>query len=383
MSTVAVETTLSSSTPVASQDTPITPPTPRPTQSTMATSDVTTKDTWERRDIAYLKSQEELEKEFQEVILGQELHCGATGHPCIIMDMSPNRQHALVTTISSFSSGPHNNYLPPWKQTWHRAKDPDRFRSFAGTDHYSASRSFLYLEGGRQFPKSRTAWVYAGWAHLVPIGALKPFLVNRGATDAGTKKLRLEMQSWIDLYGHQCSVTSTNNDLFNDAKLTPEIYLPKSPPSSPERQQSSSSSSSPLSASASPRSPRKQSPQLANSSSPKSRAIAPAPAKHSVYENVAGDFTNNLICQQTYQNVAGDFTTQQIYQQTYQMSLVYQQQTPQSHGTWAHYPQTQPQACGQYQYQQIASAMQPGQQLQATSYPASTGAYMSNTHFVY
>ncbi|KAK7998726.1 hypothetical protein PG991_015205 [Apiospora marii] len=153
MSTVAVETTLSSSTPVASQDTPITPPTPRPTQSTMATSDVTTKDTWERRDIAYLKSQEELEKEFQEVVLGQELHCGATGHPCIIMDMSPNRQHALVTTISSFSSGPHNNYLPPWKQTWHRAKDPDRFRSFAGTDHYSASRSFLYLEGGRRVPQ--------------------------------------------------------------------------------------------------------------------------------------------------------------------------------------------------------------------------------------
>lgn len=365
MSAVAIETTLTSSTSVASLDTTTspTPSTLRPTQSTIATSDVTTKDTWQRRDIAYLKSQEQLEQECQEVILGRELHCGATGHPCIIMDMAPSGKHALVTSISSFSSGPHNDYLVPWKQIWHRAKDPDRFRSFAGTECYSASRNVLYLEGGRQFPKSRTAWVYAGWVHLVPIGALKPFLVDR-ATDEGTK-LRLEMQSWIDLYRHQCSVTSTNNDLFNDSRLTPDIYLPKSPPSSPGRQQSSSSSSS-TSASASPRSPRQQPPQLANIGSSKPRAVAPTPVNHAVYENVAGDFTKD-----------------QIYQQTYQMSLVYQQQTPQSHVTWAQYTQTQPQFCGKYQYQQASSGMHPDQcqQPHATSYMASAGSYMPNTHF--
>ncbi|KAK8134281.1 hypothetical protein PG984_006293 [Apiospora sp. TS-2023a] len=369
MSTVTVETTLSSSTSVASQDTPSSSSilsSPRSTQSTIATSDVTTTDTWQRRDIAYLKPQEQLEKECQEVILGQELHSGATGHPCIIMDMAPSGKHALVTTISSFSSGSCNDYLAPWKQTWHRSKDPDRFRSFAGTERYSASRNLLHLEGGRQFPKSRTAWVYAGWVHLVPVEALKPFLVNND-TAPGTK-LRIEMQSWIDLYGHQCSVTSANNDLFNDARLTPEIYLRGSLLSSPESQQGNSGSS-PTSAPASPRSRRQQSPQLANN--------------YYVHENVAGDFTKDLISQQTYQNVAGNFTNDLVHQQTYQMSLIYQQQTQQSHATWAQYPQTQPQFCSQYQYQHASSVIHPGQyqQLHATSYMASTGAYMPNTHF--
>ncbi|KAK7977884.1 hypothetical protein PG996_003935 [Apiospora saccharicola] len=370
MSTVAVDTTLSSTTSVASQNTTSSSSSsisssPRSTQSTIATSDITTTDTWQRRDIAYLKPQGQLEKEYQEVILGQELHSGATDHPCIIMDMAPSGKHALVTTISSFSSGSHNDYQAPWKQTWHQSKDPDRFRSFAGTERYSASRNFLLLEGGRQFPKSRTAWVYAGWVHLVPVEALKPFLVNNDA--APGKKLKLEMQSWIDLYGHQCSVTSANNDLFNDARLTSEIYLRGSLLSSPESQQSSICIS-PTSAPASPRSPRQQSPQQASVGTPKPRAVTLAPVNHAVYENVAGDFTKDLISQQTYQ-----------------LSLVYQQQTQQSHATWAQYPQTQLQFSTQYQYQQASSVICPGQyqQLHATSYIASTGACMPNAHFSY
>lgn len=371
MSTVAVETTLSSSTPVAHQDTTTpsctTPSTPRSTQSTIATSDVTTNDTWQRRDIAYLKPQEQLEMECQEVVLGQELHSGASGHPCIIMDLAPSGKHALVTTISSFSSGPYNDYLAPWKQTYHRAKDPDRFRSFAGTERHSGSRNLLHLEGGRQFPKRRTAWVYAGWVHLVPVGALKPFLVDHKDTAPGTK-LKIEMQSWIDLYGHQCSVTSTNNDLFNHARLTPESYLPKSPSpatSSPDNQQGTSNPSSAL---ASPRSPRQQSPQLANISTPKPQVLTPAPVNYAIYENVAGNFTND-----------------QMYQQTYQMSLVYQQQTQQSRATWAQYSQPQPQFYSQYQYQQASSVTHPGQyqHLHTASYMASTGAYMPNTKFGY
>ncbi|KAK8862111.1 hypothetical protein PGQ11_008346 [Apiospora arundinis] len=234
--TTVVESLCSSTTLVASQKntattslvtTPSTTTTPDVSGSS-TTSTVKGDTVWERRDIAFLKTQEELEAECQDVVLGQDLTCGATGHPCIIMDLAPNGQHALVTTVSSFRSGPHNGYLPPWKQTHHQGKDPDRFRSFAGTERYSAGRNLLHLEGGRRFRKNQTAWVYAGWVHLVPVGALRPF---------GDVKLRIEMQSWIDLYGHQCAMTSINSNLFNDAKLT------RSPPSSPSSQMASAAAS--------------------------------------------------------------------------------------------------------------------------------------------
>ncbi|KAK7980954.1 hypothetical protein PG989_013411 [Apiospora arundinis] len=354
--TTIVESLCSSTTLVASQKNTATTSLVT-TPSTTTTPDVSGSSTtstakgdtvWERRDIAFLKTQEELEAECQDVVLGQDLTCGATGHPCIIMDLAPNGQHALVTT------------------THHQGKDPDRFRSFAGTERYSAGRNLLHLEGGRRFRKNQTAWVYAGWVHLVPVGALRPF---------GDVKLRIEMQSWIDLYGHQCAMTSINSNLFNDAKL---IRSPPSSPSSqmasaaasgsststggaktstPKSQQEGGSFTPPSSPATPPGTPRRQkrSPQPSNKGSPKAGKAKPAPSmNYGGYENVAGNFTNNSC--QFYQ-----------YQETYQLSALYQQQQQQQQmqlqqqqqfqspdtTTWAdmYWQQTQP-VCSQYQYQQ-------------------------------
>ncbi|KAK8086671.1 hypothetical protein PG994_001645 [Apiospora phragmitis] len=402
MNSTAVESLCSSTTLVASQNiassaasttttttTTITTTSPSPPTPTISstTTIITNETSWQRRDVACLKTQEELETECQEVVLGQDLYGGATGHPCIIMDLAPDGRHALVTTVSSFRSGPHNGYLPPWKHHWHQGKEPDRFRSFAGTERYGygpTGRDFLHLEGGRRFPKSRTAWIYAGWVHLVPVRALRHF-------NAAERGLRLEMQSWIDLYGHQCAMTPMNIDLFNDAKLTPSIYHPKSPQiplagssattttGTPE----SHLGSSPPSASASPSSPhhhhhhqqqqQQQSPQLANNGSPKPQHIVPAaPVSYVSYGNVAGNFTNRQIYQQTYR-------------QTYQMVNIPQLHQQQIAPTWAQYPQTQ-QVCSPYQHQyQRAPAIHAGQcqqQHHTGSYMAGAGQYYIHSPYL-
>ncbi|KAK7948578.1 uncharacterized protein PG986_009464 [Apiospora aurea] len=219
MDTSTVEPPCSSTTLAASQDTASSSSSSSSSTTTATTATITTttssppkqataitkEKTWQRRDIASLKTQAELEADGQAAVLWS----GATGHPCIIMDLAPDGRHALVTAVSSFRSGPHNGYLPPWKQSCHQGKDPDRFRSFAGTERCEGScRNLLFLEGGRQFPKSRTAWVYAGWVHLVPVGALKPF------KSADKRALRLEMQSWIDLYRHQCAVVVSSDSII-------------------------------------------------------------------------------------------------------------------------------------------------------------------------
>ncbi|KAK8107452.1 uncharacterized protein PG998_009465 [Apiospora kogelbergensis] len=134
----------------------VTTPLPQPTTVTVSasTTTVTKEVVWQRRDVAFLKTQEELESECQEVVLGQDVNYGATGHPCIIMDVAPNGKYALVTTVSSFRSGPHNGYQPPWQQNYHRGKDPDRFRSFVGTERPNLYRQSLCLEGGGSSPRA-------------------------------------------------------------------------------------------------------------------------------------------------------------------------------------------------------------------------------------
>ncbi|KAK8094182.1 hypothetical protein PG997_000867 [Apiospora hydei] len=157
-------TTLVASQNIASSSTTTTAATTTTTTSLppKQTTTITKEKTWQRRDIASLKTQAELEADGQAAVLWS----GATGHPCIIMDLVPDGSHALVTAVSSFRPGPQNGYLQPWKQHCHQGKDPDRSRSFAGTERWydddgngSSGRHLLHLEGGRQFPKSRTAWV--------------------------------------------------------------------------------------------------------------------------------------------------------------------------------------------------------------------------------
>ncbi|KAK6845453.1 hypothetical protein PG995_015563 [Apiospora arundinis] len=296
--TTVVESLCSSTTLVASQKNTATTSLVT-TPSTTTTPDVSGSSTtstakgdtvWERRDIAFLKTQEELEAECQDVVLGQDLTCGATGHPCIIMDLAPNGQHALVTTVSSLTT----------RARTRTGSAPSRAPS--GT--VLAATSSISRAGGR-FRKNQTAWVYAGWVHLVPVGALRPF---------GDVKLRIEMQSWIDLYGHQCAMTSINSNLFNDAKLT------RSPPSSPSSQMASAAASGsststggaktstpksqqeggsftpPSSPATPPGTPRRQkrSPQPSNKGSPKAGKANPAPSmNYGGYENVAGNFTSS------------------------------------------------------------------------------------------
>ncbi|KAK8038875.1 hypothetical protein PG993_007286 [Apiospora rasikravindrae] len=332
MDAAPVEIECSSTALVTSQDV-ASSSTTSPTRATISTTPIITKKTpWQRRDIASLKTQEELEAKCQDVTLWS----GATGHPCIIMDLAPNGSHALVTAVSSFRSGPHNNYLPPWKQSWHQGKDPDWFRSFAGTEQHSgSSRNLLYLEGGRQFPKPRTAWVYAGWVHLVPIGALKPFKT------ADKCELRLEMQSWIDL-------------TLESRQGSPPFSAPASPPRSSHLYQ--------------------QSPRPAHSGTPTTsqKFVPAAPVNYAQYENVAGNITNELR-----------------YQQIYQMASISQLHQQQSFATWSQYAQAQ-QGCSRYPYQyqhqyQQAPVMHASQHQQqhTGSYMAGTRAFMHNTYVRY
>ncbi|KAK8094183.1 hypothetical protein PG997_000868 [Apiospora hydei] len=159
---------------------------------------------------------------------------------------------------------------------------------------------------------------------------------------ADKRGLRLEMQSWIDLYRHQCAVTPTNSDRFHDAKLLPSIYLPNA--SSPRTPYSGSPSSAtttstlenrqgspPFShAPASPPQnlrPHQQPPHLANNRTPTTaqKPVSAAPVNsYAQYENVAGNLTNELRCQQTYQ-----------------MAALYQLHQHQSFTTWPQYAQAQ------------------------------------------
>ncbi|KAK4134492.1 hypothetical protein BT67DRAFT_455856 [Trichocladium antarcticum] len=96
----------------------------------------------------------------------------ATGHPIIILcRLSEKSDHVLATTVSAYSSGPGNNFLAPWKQTYHRSKNPLDFLSFEGSERVNNKIPALHLEGG-SWAKPKTSWVYSQSIFVVPVSVL-------------------------------------------------------------------------------------------------------------------------------------------------------------------------------------------------------------------
>lgn len=96
----------------------------------------------------------------------------ATGHPIIILRrLSEKSDHVLATTVSAYSSGPGNNFLAPWKQTYHRSKNPLDFFSFEGSERVNNKIPALHLEGG-SWAKPKTSWVYSQSIFVVPVSVL-------------------------------------------------------------------------------------------------------------------------------------------------------------------------------------------------------------------
>lgn len=158
---------------------------------------------WQNGEIAFLKPTHELNPvQYKELIGSGYMQSGATGHPVIILER-PNihSTHALVTTVSAYSSGYWNNNLAPWKQNCHRRnKQPDDFRSFEGSERSNPNRQTLYLEGGALMPKPETSWTYIQRVQVVPISALKKF-------DKSRDILRMTKDSLNDLRRHMSAQT--------------------------------------------------------------------------------------------------------------------------------------------------------------------------------
>ena len=113
---------------------------------------------WIEGDIAFLRPHQEFEKrDFKALIRSRQLQKGATGHPVIILRRpSPTAAHVLVTPVSAYSSGPDNDFLPPWKQRKHRSKAMYDFRAISGSVRPRNEHAHLFLETG-SMPKPKAS----------------------------------------------------------------------------------------------------------------------------------------------------------------------------------------------------------------------------------
>ncbi|KAK4234913.1 hypothetical protein C8A03DRAFT_37278 [Achaetomium macrosporum] len=141
----------------------------------------------------------------------------ATGHPVIVLRrQSKQSTHVLVTTVSSYGSGPGNGFAPPWERGCNRRKDKADFRAFDGAERPCDEYPPLRLRDGRQFPKSRTCWVYVQSALVVPFSVLGWFKLS-------PEPLRMERSSLMDLRRHmakRCLVWEDRLRELNAAEQT-------------------------------------------------------------------------------------------------------------------------------------------------------------------
>ncbi|KAK3687742.1 hypothetical protein B0T22DRAFT_350506, partial [Podospora appendiculata] len=142
---------------------------------------------WQEGDIAFLKPDDSFtEEEHRELIQAKPGHkhgyipARACGHPVIVLHrMSENSTHILITPVSAYSSGEENNYLPPWRQEYHKWKTPDDFRSFFGCERSSERYPYLYLEDGQSMPKPKASWLYIQSVWCVPLTVIGRFTKTR------------------------------------------------------------------------------------------------------------------------------------------------------------------------------------------------------------
>ncbi|KAI1422542.1 hypothetical protein F5Y12DRAFT_799466 [Xylaria sp. FL1777] len=151
---------------------------------------------WQPGDIAFLKQAEKFSQtERTDFLDSGRIRYNATGHPVIILGRSSDQRDYIVTTVSAYSSGEYNNYLPPWKQEFHKGKDINGFRAFEGSAKPNNNFQHLYLADGKVWPKFRTSWVYIHHTPVVPASTLISY-------DKARSQLRITPESLQDLLGH-------------------------------------------------------------------------------------------------------------------------------------------------------------------------------------
>ncbi|KAI1440503.1 hypothetical protein F5Y02DRAFT_432185 [Annulohypoxylon stygium] len=148
---------------------------------------------WKDGEIAFLKDVQEFDlDEYSTLIETGYLHMKATRHPVIILEHSSDYKHFLVATVSAYSSGKENNYLPPWRQYNHKCKHRENFRAFSGSEKPLPYQNHLELADGGCFPKPETSWVYMPATFVVPASVLKEF-------DKTPTRLRMTQESLREL----------------------------------------------------------------------------------------------------------------------------------------------------------------------------------------
>ncbi|KAI0382161.1 hypothetical protein F5Y04DRAFT_279944 [Hypomontagnella monticulosa] len=184
---------------------------------------------WQEGDIAFFKSIDDFNPAEQEALIDTEyIHPGATGHPVIILECSNDSKYFLVTTISAYSSGPDNDYLPPWQQEHHSMKSAAAFRAFSGSVRPDCQQKHLFLEGKARLPKPKTSWVYTRTIFVVPSSTLKCF-------DKTSQQLRMTQASLKDLLSHISSNWNFPNRWKNrHIKLVQRLLERRAPTSPPE-----------------------------------------------------------------------------------------------------------------------------------------------------
>ncbi|KAK8043021.1 hypothetical protein PG994_013504 [Apiospora phragmitis] len=143
---------------------------------------------WEAGHLAFLTSCERYNNEdYHNLIKSKEIPHKATNHPCVILQRLKDSDHCLITPVSAFSASEETNFLPPWKQSCHRYKKVEDFRSFRGSESSSSSSGsdsdsnndkscqILELRNGRTMPKPKASWIYIQRIYVVPVHLLIPF----------------------------------------------------------------------------------------------------------------------------------------------------------------------------------------------------------------
>ncbi|KAK4188727.1 hypothetical protein QBC35DRAFT_548613 [Podospora australis] len=160
---------------------------------------------WEERDVAFLKKKSTLPPtpRGQMTDIPEE----ATSHPVVILEISPDGNRALVTTVSAYGSA-YGSTRMPWQN---RRRDAD-YRAFLGSPlppqpsgssraGSSKKREFLKLEAGcGSFAFPERSWVNAKSVWCVPIAALGDY--HKAELGAGADCLRLTESSLRDLSSH-------------------------------------------------------------------------------------------------------------------------------------------------------------------------------------
>ncbi|XXG95450.1 hypothetical protein Hte_001712 [Hypoxylon texense] len=137
---------------------------------------------WGEGDIAFLKGLDQLTDSERGALTGLVAD-KATGHPVIILEYNTGSKYCLITTVSAYSSGPHNGFLPPWNQPWHKSKARAAFFAFAGSEKPDARQKHLELEGSGRWPKPKTS------------SRARPFESSAGELDYGWLRRAINISS--------------------------------------------------------------------------------------------------------------------------------------------------------------------------------------------